>query len=137
MTDILRFLFILNSVRKKYEGVNMKKTRCDALRRLARQAKNRLSGRNCMEGNGYKVYSGGLLAEYKLVRINEKEDERLYEKVSEILNENIDTINPIGRLADSNRMNAMNTQEKERYIFNLIDKYAEMRRRFEREQFVS
>lgn len=112
----------------------MDKTCCDALRRLARQAKNRLSRRDYIEGNGYKVYSGGLIADYKLVHLSNKEDEKFYEKVSEILSENIDTINPLGKLVDKNKLELMTNKERERYIINLADKYIKMKSRFEKER---
>lgn len=111
----------------------MEKGYSDALRRLARQAKNRLTGRNYMDGSGYKVYSGGLLADYKLVQISKRDDEILYEKVSRILSENIDIVNPIGKLVDKKKISIMSAQEKERYVFSIIDKYIKMKSRFERE----
>ena len=95
----------------------MEKRYSDALRKLARQAKNRLSGRKYIEGSGYKVYNGGLLADYQLVQINKKEDEKLYEKVSQILSENIDIVNPIGRLVDKEIIKNMSSQEKESVYF--------------------
>jgi hypothetical protein len=111
----------------------MEKRCCDALRKLARQAKNRLSRRDYIEGNGYKVYSGGLIADYKLVHLSNKEDEKFYEKVSEMLSENIDTMNPLGRLVDKTKLELMSNKERERYIINLADKYLKMKARFEKE----
>ena len=62
---------------------------CDALKRLARQAKNRLSKRNYLNGKGeLKVINGGYLADYKLVLLSGKDDEKLYCKVKEMLSEN-------------------------------------------------
>lgn len=50
---------------------------CDALKRLARQAKNRLSKRNYLNGKGeLKVINGGYLADYKLVLLSGKDDEK-------------------------------------------------------------
>lgn len=112
----------------------MEKGCCDALRRLARQAKNRLSKRDYIEGKGYKVYSGGLIADYKLVQISGKEDENFYQKVSEMLTENIDIINPLGKLVDKSKLDSMNNKDRERYIINLADRYIKMKQRFEKEQ---
>lgn len=112
----------------------MENCNCEALRRLARQAKNRLSRRKYFEGNGdYKMYNGGLIADYKLVHLNQKEDERLYEKVREMLNEDIDTVNPLGKIVDKARIEQMTNKERERYIINLADKYLKMKERFQKE----
>ena len=108
---------------------------CDALKKLARQAKNRLSQRNYFNGKGeLNVIKNNFFADYKLVLISNKEDEKLYSKVKEILNENEDVINPIGKLVDSNKYKNLSQMDKERYIFNLAEKYKEMKKRFEREK---
>ena len=112
----------------------MDKSRCEALRKLARQAKNRLSNRGFESGGNYKVYLGGFLADYKLVQLSKREDEKFYEQVSKILNENIDTVNPLGKLVDKNKLEEMNNRERERYIINLADKYLKMKIRFEKER---
>jgi hypothetical protein len=66
----------------------MERNNCDALRKLARQAKNRLGRRNYFEGNGgYKMYDGGLIADYQLVHISNKEEENFYKQVRDILEE--------------------------------------------------
>ena len=112
-----------------------KNCNCDALKRLAKQAKNRLSKRNYFNGKGEKsVMGNNYFAEYKLVLINSKEDEKLYSKVKEILSENEDAINPIGKLVDKTKFNNLSENDKERYIFNLAEKYREMKKRFEREK---
>ncbi len=111
---------------------------CDALKRLARQAKNRLSNRNYINGKGeLKVVSGGYLADYKLVLLSGKEDEKLYCKVKEILSENEDIINPIGKLVDKSKFSALSASERERYLFNLVEKYKKMKERFEQEKELS
>lgn len=112
----------------------MERYNCDALRRLARQAKNRLSRRKYFEGSDYKLYDGGLTAEYKLVQLSNKEDEKFYAQVSQILKENIDTVNPLGKLVDKSKLEQMSNKERERYIINLADKYIKMKNRFEKEQ---
>lgn len=111
---------------------------CDALKRLARQAKNRLSKRNYLNGKGeLKVINGGYLADYKLVLLSGKDDEKLYCKVKEMLSENEDTANPIGRLVDKTKFSSLSLCEQERYIFNLVDKYKKMKQRFEQEKELS
>lgn len=109
----------------------------DALRKLARQAKERLSSGGYKEpdryGSIFKVYEGGIVADYKLVVLSDTEDEKLYNKVCEILKDNVDITNPIGRIADQSVLSKMNDYEKDRYIMNLKDKYLEMRNRFFKE----
>lgn len=112
----------------------MEKGCCDALRRLAKQAKNKLNGK---KDNDYKIYGGGLLADYKLVQISSKEEEKFYQKVSKILSENYDIINPLGKLVDIEKLEQMSDIEKERHIINLADKYIKMKNRYEKEHFNS
>lgn len=119
---------------RKIMGKNQKS---DALRRLARQAKERLSsgGYNQPEryGSIFKVYEGGIVADYKLVVLSDTEDEKLYNRVCEILNQNVDITNPIGQIVDKTKLANMNNYERDRYIMNLKDKYLEMRERYLKE----
>lgn len=113
----------------------------DALKRLARQAKERLACGGYKEpqkyGSKFKVYEGGIVADYKLVMLSDTEDEKLYNLVCEILKENEDVTNPIGKLADPVKIANMNTYERDRYIMNLKDKYLEMRERYFRENMTA
>lgn len=120
------------------EVIMEKNNSCDALKRLARQAKCRLGKRNYYNGKGeIKVIGGGYLADYKLVLISNKEDEKLYSKVKSILSEDEDVINPLGRLVDKNKFSSLSEMDKERYIFNLAEKYRVMRERFIKEKSLS
>ena len=109
----------------------------DARRRLARQAKERLSSGGYKQPERYssvfKVYEGGIVADYKLVVLSDTEDEKLYNKVKEILNENVDITNPIGKIVDKSKLENMNSFERDRYIMNMKDKYLEMRDRYFKE----
>ncbi len=112
-----------------------KTSSCYALKRLARQAKNRLGKRNYYNGKGdFKVIDGGYLADYKLVLLSNKEDEKLYSKVKTILSENEDVINPLGRLVDKTKFSSLSEMDKERYIFNLAEKYRAMKERYKNEK---
>ena len=112
-----------------------KTSSCYALKRLARQAKNRLGKRNYYNGKGdFKVIDGGYLADYKLVLLSNKEDEKLYSKVKTILSENEDVINPLGKLVDKNKFFSLSEMDKERYIFNLAEKYRAMKERYKQEK---
>lgn len=111
---------------------------CDALKKLARQAKNRLSKRNYFNGNGeFGLKTSGFFADYKLVLLNNKEDEKFYLKVKQILAENEDTVNPIGKLVDAQKFSSLSEQDKEKYLFNLVEKYKQMKERFCKEKELS
>lgn len=112
-----------------------KNNSCDALKRLARQAKNRLGKRNYLNRKGEsKVGSDYYLADYKLVLLSTKEDEKLYLKVKSILSEDEDVINPLGKLVDKNKFFSLSEMDKERYIFNLAEKYRAMKERYKQEK---
>lgn len=114
-----------------------KNQKSDALRRLAKQAKERLSSGGYKQPEKYssifKVYEGGIVADYKLVVLSDTEDEKLYNKVKEILNQNVDITNPIGQIVDQSKLENMNNYERDRYIMNIKDKYLEMRERYFKE----
>ena len=114
-----------------------KNNSCDALKRLARQAKCRLGKRNYIGKGELKVVGGAYLADYKLVLISNKEDEKFYLKVKSILSENEDIINPLGKLVDKVKFSSLSEMDKERYIFNLAEKYRAMRERFIEEKSLS
>ena len=100
------------------------------LKKLALQAKKRLiSG---VETNAY------LFSETKNQNIKtftSDEDEKFYKKVCQILTENPDIHNPIGKLIDNKVYNAfLSNFFKREIFFDLIDKYAECKTRFEKEK---
>lgn len=109
----------------------------DALKRLAQQAKKRLTKGAYQETQKYaskfKVYEGGIVADYKIVVQSDSEDEKLYNKVCALLKENIDIIDPLGQIIDKEKFNSLSNLEKDRYILSLRDKYLEMKNRFLKE----
>lgn len=66
--------------------------------------------------------------------LSSEEDEKLYRQVCNILTENKDIINPIGKLIDYKTYNNLNRLDKERYFFKLADKYGEFKTKFEKEK---
>ncbi len=110
------------------------KNRNDALKKLAKQAKERLScgGYNQPQGfaSKFKIYEGGIVADYKLIILSDTEDEKLYKQICEILDENIDVLNPIGQIADKEKLSEMTQNERDRYIINLRDKYLKFKDRY-------
>lgn len=110
------------------------KNRSDALKKLARQAKERLSCGEYNKPQGFaskfKIYEGGIVADYKLIILSDTEDEKLYKQICEMLDENIDVLNPIGKIADKEKISNMTQSERDRYIINLRDKYLLLRNRY-------
>ena len=65
------------------------------------------------------------------------EDELLYQKVCELLSQNKVITNPIGLLADEQKMSEMSGQAKQNYIFELSKKFKEMKDRYYKEKHLS
>ncbi len=60
-------------------------------------------------------------------------DQELYEKVKQILLSDEIVINPIKELIDTKYYKTLTLEAKQKYIFDLSEKYKEMKSRFERE----
>ncbi|MBR1988241.1 MAG: hypothetical protein IKA36_04275 [Clostridia bacterium] len=60
-------------------------------------------------------------------------DQELYEKVKRILSSDEVVINPIKELIDSKYYKTLTLEAKQKYVFDLSEKYKEMKLRFERE----
>ena len=61
-------------------------------------------------------------------------DDLLYKKVTKLLSENEYVLNPIMRLIDHEVYDNLSEVAKQNYIYELTDKYNEMKQRFERER---
>ncbi len=61
-------------------------------------------------------------------------DQELYEKVCKILSSDKIIINPIKELIDNKYYNTLSLEGKQKYIFDLSEKYKEMKSRYEKEQ---
>lgn len=90
-----------------------------SIRQLAQLAKYRLRGEEKFNKNVKKISSSL--------------DEALYNKVKELLAEEEEVINPIARLMDNKHYNSLNEEQKERYFFELVDKYKLYREKIEEE----
>ena len=66
-----------------------------------------------------------------------EEDELLYKKVCELLLEEAVILNPIGLLADKEKMSRMDESAKQQYILELSNKFKEMKERFYQESRLS
>ena len=62
------------------------------------------------------------------------EEEAFYGKVCAILEQDENTLNPIGQLIDRGEFDALDADNKQRYILRLSQKFREMRERYYRER---
>ncbi len=60
-------------------------------------------------------------------------DQELYERVCKILSSDQIIINPIKELIDNKYYNTLSLEGKQKYIFDLSEKYKEMKARYEKE----
>lgn len=117
----------------------MQKQGIDALKRMAQMAKNRLRNKvNEMDNKSIKsrgnfkiLYSDGVDIKSKIIT---REDIKLYEKVKEMLDKNCDITNPISKLIDHKVYNKLDERSKERYLFELVDKYKKYKEKYEKEK---
>lgn len=103
----------------------MKNTRKKGnLYNLAREAKNRLKNykKESIFNTSYKVQSYS------------QEDSTLYRKVCKILESDEIITNPIMELVDKNYYCSLSDEAKQKYIFNLSDKYKQMKERYFKEK---
>lgn len=61
-------------------------------------------------------------------------DEKMYQKVCEILDRDETTINPIGQLIESDIYERLDPAAKQRYILELSNKFRELKDRYYRER---
>lgn len=69
---------------------------------------------------------------YAKIGLSEKE-QNLYERVCRILGSDTIIINPIKELIDNKYYNTLTLEGKQKYIFDLSEKYKEMKLRYEQE----
>lgn len=115
----------------------MSKNGVDILKAMAQQAKDRLRGKSAKcdtasyQKNFRVLYNSKL--NNKSTIISDKEDERLYKKMRDII-ERDNVINPIGELIDKHYYKTLNEDGKERYFFKLVDKYREFKEKYEEDK---
>ena len=102
------------------------------LKTLAQQAKNRLRGKTTDERN-LKLLQGGCV-QFKRVLINNKEDEILYNKVKNILQDE-SIFNPIAKLIDFKYYNSLPNNLREKYFFDIVDKFYMFKEQIEKEDY--
>ena len=132
----------------------MKKTKNSNLKALAADAKNRLSKGYWQEirvtreqalkeaaalgkdtQNVMQYFSERCEREIAAMSnpIDRKEEE-MYRRVKEALERDGEIANPVSLLADPDLLSCMSDSERQRYIFSLTGKYAELKKRYRHEK---
>ncbi len=94
---------------------------------LAKQAKRRM-----------KNYSKNAIQHLPYSKLAYSDsDQALYKKVCKLLEEEQIIINPINELIDKKYYDSLSLEGKQRYIFDLSDKYKEMKERYYKEHGLS
>lgn len=88
----------------------------DILKTLAMRAKNRMINKNLR-----KTYSN---ADIKIIP---HDDEKFNQKVRDLIESGIDIHNPIKQLMDDNKFMKLDERGRERYLFETIERYNEIR----------
>lgn len=110
----------------------------NSIRKLAQAAKKRLNGANNQKTamkqnvNTYVVYQNLYKHDYQIL-LYKDDNEDLYNKVCEILDEDYDCPNVLKLLVDNKKYNELNDEQKCRYMLNLADKYIVLRQRYDSE----
>ena len=99
----------------------------DVLKTLALRAKNRLIHKN----DPTSAYLGAADMRIKIIKSG---DEVFYDKVKALLERDEDITNPLKELMDESLLSTMTTGQRERYLFQTIDKYQKLRGEWEEEK---
>jgi len=91
---------------------------------LAREAKSRM-----------KNYSKekSVFSNIQYINTYNEQDQQLYSKICKMMEEDRVVINPIKELIDKKYYSTLSLEAKQRYIFDLSDKYKEMKDRYIKE----
>ena len=94
----------------------------DILKELALKAKNRLIHKD-MKGEGDKK-------DYR-IKIIKSGDDAFYNKVKNLLGREEEILNPIKFLMDDGLLSEMSDGEREKYLFETVDKYNKFKAQIE------
>lgn len=106
--------------------MRVKKTK-GTLYMLARQAKNRM--RNYSRDKS-------IFENMQYINAYDEHDQMLYKKICRMMEEDRIVINPINELVDKKYYDTLSLEAKQKYIFDLSDKYKEMKDRYIREHAI-
>ena len=106
------------------------------LRKMAMAAKQRLNGaskekekRAKKQVSSFAVYKNLYKNDFQITVIKD-EDEELYKRVVELLNEDFDSPAILKSLVDYNVFDKLSDDKKMAYMLKLADKYCDLRRRY-------
>ncbi len=107
----------------------------ESLHNLAKAAKNRIRSGYHKDGflNKELLSETAASIDNSSDNVSVVQDDGFYLRVCNILNNNIDISNPIGKLIDKNYYDNLESGEKERYILKLSAKYIACKNRFLKE----
>lgn len=132
-------------------GEGMIRSDYSNLKQIAQIAKARMKSgywinrkeklRECLESQDGNVFQEDAVKQYfKASNIAAKkkteqdvEDEKIYKVVCQIIDED-DGLNPLGRLIDRTIYDSLDDMGKQRYIFELSEKYQRLKQRYLREK---
>ena len=101
---------------------------------LAKKARNRLiSVSNTQE----KTTSKGLSVQTSYfinANLSRADEDPLYPKVKKILESDIDTISPIGKLINNQEFSNLSPEEKDRYLLDLTKRFHAMKKQYMKEK---
>ena len=100
----------------------------DLLKEMAKRAKNRLSGRQDKNLNNVHYINKKSMVETIIIR----EDEKFNEKVKQIVES--DSQCPLNELINFSYFKSLSKQQKEKYFFELADKYRKQKERILQEK---
>lgn len=99
------------------------------LKRLAQNARNRLINKSAKGDIKKMGISHNPSVKFKIISSSEA-DENFNNKANEVLSR--DALDPIKELMDMNYYRTLDAGNKERYLLNVIEKYARYKEKFER-----
>ncbi len=108
-----------------FKGDKMRKKIKGKLYFLAKDAKSRMRNYNKEKS---------IFEQMPYVKSLSAQEQDLYERVKKLLNRDEVVINPIQELIDRKYYNSLNNDAKQKYIFDLSEKYKELKTKFEREE---
>ncbi len=136
LIGIIKGLVIKYTHKQKERGF-MERQGIDALKRMAQMAKSRLRKKvneteNKKAGKYFKIiYSESVDIKSKIIT---RDDAKLYQRVKDMLDKDEDITNPISRLIDYKTFNGLDGFGKERYLFDLVEKYKKYKQKYAEEK---
>ena len=101
---------------------------------LAKRAKNRLMGASEVQEKTTSRALSVQTSYYINATKTKAQDDPLYSKVKKMLDNDIDTISPIGKLIDKEEFKKLSLIERDKYLLELTERYNNMKKQYEKEK---